>query len=168
MIQNAPEIPFAWQKIHFFWIVMENCICCALIGQKLLARDQMMHYWCCQCFFKRMLKLFILLNFWNCVGGIHMRGCFNIKIVKRIKLIMLIIFVYETKGIDSTHAIFNPVKSIFWSNLLKIFPKLPGTSHSRFRPRKSLKNDLQSENSRARRRFGYHSQWFPMRIQLNY
>ena len=43
----------------------------------------------------------ILVNFWNCVGGTHMRRCFNFKKVKRIKLIMLFIFVYETKGIDS-------------------------------------------------------------------
>ena len=42
-----------------------------------------------------------LLNFLNCVGGTHMRGCFIFKIIKRIKLIMLVILVYETKGVYS-------------------------------------------------------------------
>ena len=40
-----------------------------------------------------------LLNFRNCVGGTHMRGCCNRKIIKCIKLFMLVIFVYKTKGI---------------------------------------------------------------------
>ena len=43
MIKNVPEVPFARQKVHLFWIVMEDSICGTLICQKLFARNQVMH-----------------------------------------------------------------------------------------------------------------------------
>ena len=38
------------------------------------------------------------LNFCNCVGGIHMRGCFVPEITRREYLITLVILIYIIKG----------------------------------------------------------------------
>ena len=40
----------------------------------------------------------ILLNFWNCVGGTHMRGYFILKITEDVNLITVAIFVYKMRG----------------------------------------------------------------------
>ena len=46
--------------------------------------------------------------------------------------------------------------------------KLPDTYYLRFCPRKSWKVDFRSENSRVRRRYRFHFEWFSKLIVLNY
>ena len=40
----------------------------------------------------------ILLNFWNCVGGTHMRGYSILKITELLNLVMLVILIYKMRG----------------------------------------------------------------------
>ena len=40
----------------------------------------------------------ILLNFWNCVGGTHMRGYFILKITENENLITVVILKYQMRG----------------------------------------------------------------------
>ena len=42
------------------------------------------------------LKFFT--NFWKCVGGAHMRGCWTLKITQCVYPITTVIFIFTTKG----------------------------------------------------------------------
>ena len=38
------------------------------------------------------------LYFWNCVGGVHLRGCFSLKIDQCVCLFMLIVLICKIRG----------------------------------------------------------------------
>ena len=62
---------------------------------------------------------------------------------------------------------FSTLMTCIWSKLLRRIKKLPGTSHLRFYPRKSLKVDFLFLNSRVDRSYWYHfsSFWIFYRCQ---
>ena len=40
----------------------------------------------------------LILKFWNCVGGTHMRGYFILKITEYVNLITAVILIYKMRG----------------------------------------------------------------------
>ena len=86
-----------------------------------------------------------MFNFWNCVGGAHMRECLILKISQCINLITTVILIYKI-----------------------LFSSLPENAHLLKRPRKSRKVDFWSSFPRKLVQVWYYCKWFLELYNLSY